>query len=52
MTADCRVLQLFLASTRPGRVGEPIASWIEQRAREHGGFEVELVDLRSLTCRS
>lgn len=38
-------LQIILASTRPGRAGAPVASWFEQRAREHGGFDVELVDL-------
>src|SRR5829696_7628991 len=39
------VLQIFIASTRPGRAGEPVARWIEPLAQEHDGFEVELVDL-------
>lgn len=39
------VLQIVIASTRPGRVGKPIAEWFAARARTHGGFEVELVDL-------
>jgi NAD(P)H-dependent FMN reductase len=43
--ADTPVLQIFIASTRPGRAGEPVALWLEQHARAHGGFEVELVDL-------
>ena len=39
------VLQVVVASTRPGRVGLPVAQWFAHRAREHGGFAVELVDL-------
>jgi NAD(P)H-dependent FMN reductase len=39
------ILQIVLASTRPGRVGAPVAEWIRAAAVEHGGFEVELVDL-------
>jgi NAD(P)H-dependent FMN reductase len=38
-------LHVILASTRPGRAGEPIAEWFTRRAREHGAFEVELIDL-------
>jgi NAD(P)H-dependent FMN reductase len=38
-------LHVILASTRPGRAGEPIAEWFVERAREHGAFDVELVDL-------
>ncbi|MGY1815770.1 NADPH-dependent FMN reductase [Blastococcus sp. SYSU D00820] len=39
------VLQVVAASTRPGRRGIAVARWIEQLAQEHGGFDVELVDL-------
>jgi NAD(P)H-dependent FMN reductase len=39
------VLQIIIASTRPGRVGLPVAQWFEQVARQHGGFEIELIDL-------
>lgn len=39
---------IVLASTRPGRVGETVASWIHDLAERHGGFEVDLVDLREL----
>jgi len=39
------VLQIFIASTRPGRIGLPVAQWFEQVAREHDGFDVEVVDL-------
>ncbi|MEV0566960.1 MULTISPECIES: NADPH-dependent FMN reductase [Dactylosporangium] len=39
-------LQIIIASTRPGRVGLPVAEWIHAAAVKHGGFEqVELVDL-------
>jgi NAD(P)H-dependent FMN reductase len=38
-------LHVILASTRPGRAGEPIADWFVERAVAHGAFEVELVDL-------
>lgn len=39
------VLQVIIASTRPGRVGLPVGQWIYERAVAHGGFDVELVDL-------
>ncbi len=38
-------LQIIIASTRPGRVGLPVAEWFRDRAVKHGGFEVEVVDL-------
>lgn len=39
------VLQVIAASTRPGRRGIAVARWLQQYAEQHGGFEVELVDL-------
>ena len=39
------VLQIIIASTRPGRVGPSVASWLHERAIAHGGFDAELVDL-------
>ena len=39
------VLQVVIGSTRPGRVGKPVADWFTERAIKHGGFEVEVVDL-------
>jgi len=39
------VLQILIASTRPGRVGPSVAAWIHERALAHGGFTVELIDL-------
>lgn len=41
-------LQIIIASTRPGRVGLPVGRWFEQRARAHGGFELDVVDLAEL----
>ncbi|HEX7610954.1 MAG TPA: NAD(P)H-dependent oxidoreductase [Solirubrobacteraceae bacterium] len=41
-------LQIVITSTRPGRVGLPVGTWFDARARAHGGFEVELVDLLEL----
>jgi NAD(P)H-dependent FMN reductase len=39
------VLQVIIASTRPGRVGLPVAQWFDSVAREQGAFDVELIDL-------
>ena len=39
------VLQVLIASTRPGRVGEAFAQWFVPLAEKHGAFEVEVVDL-------
>jgi NAD(P)H-dependent FMN reductase len=41
-------LQVIIASTRPGRVGEPVADWFARRAREHGAFAIDVVDLAEL----
>jgi NAD(P)H-dependent FMN reductase len=41
-------LMIIIGSTRPGRVGLPVARWFAERAREHGGFDVELADLAEL----
>ncbi len=43
-------LQVILASTRPGRIGKPLAAWLVLRAEELGLFNVELVDL-AVVCR-
>jgi NAD(P)H-dependent FMN reductase len=42
---DRPVLQVVIASTRPGRIGEAFARWFVPLAEKHGAFEVELVDL-------
>jgi NAD(P)H-dependent FMN reductase len=39
------VLQIISASTRPGRKGIAVARWFQRFAEQHGGFDVELVDL-------
>jgi NAD(P)H-dependent FMN reductase len=39
------LLQIIVASTRPGRIGEPVARWFAGYAREHGAYDVEIVDL-------
>ena len=39
------VLQIIIASTRPGRVGDRFGHWFAQEAARHGGFEVEVIDL-------
>ncbi|MFD9905832.1 NADPH-dependent FMN reductase [Streptomyces sp. NPDC059063] len=41
-------LIVLTASIRPGRVGPAVAEWFTERAREHGGFEVDPVDLADL----
>lgn len=42
------VLLIVVASTRPGRVGLPVARWFERAARDHGGFAVEVADLAEI----
>jgi len=39
------LLEVVVASTRPGRVGLPVALWATERAKSHGAFDVEFVDL-------
>ncbi len=41
-------LLIVISSTRPGRVGLPVANWFTQRAAEHAGFDLEVVDLAQL----
>jgi len=38
-------LKIILASTRPGRKGPAIASWVFDKAKEHTDFDTELLDL-------
>jgi NAD(P)H-dependent FMN reductase len=42
------VLRTIIGSTRPGRVGPSVATWIAERARDHGGFDVQVTDLAEL----
>lgn len=39
------VLQVIVASTRPGRIGKSFGDWFLRVAEQHGGFEVEQIDL-------
>jgi NAD(P)H-dependent FMN reductase len=39
------VLQIVVASTRPGRIGKSVADWLAARGTAHGKFSVEVVDL-------
>jgi NAD(P)H-dependent FMN reductase len=41
-------LTIIMGSTRPGRAGAPIAQWFAARAKDHGGFDVNVVDLAEL----
>lgn len=41
-------LHVIVASTRPGRVGLPVATWFYRRAAAHGAFEVTWVDLKEV----
>ena len=38
-------LMLIIASTRPGRIGLPVAQWMEREIAEHGGFDLDVADL-------
>ncbi len=41
-------LMIIVASTRPGRMGTPVANWFVPLAREYGAFDVDVVDLAEL----
>jgi NAD(P)H-dependent FMN reductase len=41
-------LLVIIGSTRPGRIGLPVATWFVERAQKHGGFEVEVADLAEI----
>jgi NAD(P)H-dependent FMN reductase len=42
------LLEIIICSTRPGRKGPALATWVEGVARAHGGFDVELVGLKEV----
>lgn len=46
--SDKSRLVVIVGSVREGRFGPVVASWVADRAREHGGFEVEVVDLADI----
>jgi NAD(P)H-dependent FMN reductase len=39
-------LQVIVGSTRPTRSADVVVPWVERRARDHGPFHVEVLDLR------
>jgi NAD(P)H-dependent FMN reductase len=39
---------VILGSTRPGRAGEAVCDWFVDRAKHHGGFDLDVVDLADL----
>jgi NAD(P)H-dependent FMN reductase len=39
-------LQVIVGSTRPTRAADLVVPWVVSRASAHGGFDVELIDLR------
>lgn len=41
-------LMVIIASTRPGRIGLPVAEWFQERAQTHGAFEVVVADLAEI----
>lgn len=41
-------LSIVIASTRPGRTGLPVAQWFIEQAKRHGGFELDIADLKEL----
>ena len=41
-------LLVLIASTRPVRAGKPVGDWFTGVAEAHGGFEVEVADLKEL----
>jgi NAD(P)H-dependent FMN reductase len=43
---DMLKLKIIIGSTRPGRAADQVISWIVPVARAHGGFGVEIADLR------
>ncbi len=41
-------LQIVVASTRPGRIGLPIAEWFRERVEADGRFEIDFADLKTI----
>lgn len=39
------VLAIILSSVRQGRVGDKVAAWVLEQARQHGAFEIDFIDL-------
>jgi NAD(P)H-dependent FMN reductase len=41
-------LGVIIASVREGRVGRPVADWFAERARTHGRFDIDVIDLKDV----
>lgn len=41
-------LMILVASVRQGRAGLPISKWFVERATEHGGFDLDVADLKEI----
>ena len=41
-------LMIIVSSVREGRSGPTIARWVEDLARMHGGFEIDVADLKDI----
>ena len=41
-------LGVVSVSVREGRAGNPVADWLVGRARQHGRFEIDVIDLKAL----
>jgi NAD(P)H-dependent FMN reductase len=39
-------LEIIVGSTREGRAADRVGPWVADRARKHGAFDVEVLDLR------
>jgi len=48
MPVDVLKLGIIVASIRHGRVGDKVGTWIGEAARQHGGLDIDLIDLAEL----
>jgi hypothetical protein len=46
--AGCLGWGSFIASVREGRIGYPVAQWFVECARQHGRFNIEVIDLEEV----
>jgi NAD(P)H-dependent FMN reductase len=46
--SDMLDLKIIIASTRPGRKGPAVASWIYERAKQNSAFNTKLLDLAEI----
>ncbi|MBB5783208.1 NADPH-dependent FMN reductase [Nonomuraea jabiensis] len=42
-------LAVIIGSTREGRFGSIVGSWLVDRVRDHGGFELDVIDLAEVS---